>query len=101
MLASLLAAVVVVALGAAVLVGTTVVPFVVGVDMAERRLFSPQRWGAVCLACVGAGLGCAWILRHQGWVAVLGLLLGWAAPAALAVLGPGSALGGEPGAHER
>ena len=101
LLASLVAAVVLVVLLVAVLVAGTVVPFVVGVDMAERRMFSPRRWGAVCLVGVLAGLACAWLLRSAGPVALSALLLGWAAPAALAVLGPGSALGGEPGAHER
>lgn len=101
LLASLVAALVLVAVVAAVLAAGTVVPFVVGVDMAERRRFSPRRWGAVCLVGVLAGVAAAWLLRSHGAVALLGLVLGWATPALLAVLGPGSPLGGEPGAHER
>lgn len=101
LLASLLASLAVVAVLAGVVAGGTVLPFVVGVDMAERRRFSPRRWGAICLAGVLAGVACAWLLRSAGPLALGALLLGWAPPAALAVLGPGAALGGEPGAHER
>ena len=104
MLDALVAAVVVallVAAGLAVLYAVTVVPFLVTVDLAERRSCSTGRWAGLALAAVLAAVG----------LALAGLLAG--APRPLLVLVPALALvpagvlalrsdtlGGRAGRHE-
>ena len=84
--------------GAALLV----VPFVLAVDLAERRGFSPARWGACSLAAAGAAVLLARTLHGAPRVLlVVPLALTWAAPAALSLLEASHArLGGLAGRHE-
>ncbi len=108
MLDLLLAAIVLpllVAVALAALAGLTLVPFVVALELAERRRFSTTRWGAVSLAASVLGLGFALLVLRSDSVppavALPGVLLTWLAPVLLRVLGPaGTALGGRAGAHE-
>ena len=91
---------------AAVVVGTVmvVVPFVVGVDMAERRGFSTQRWGAVCLLATAIMLLLGYVVLTHDLTKVLlvpAAAVGWAGPGLLALLDSSQrALGGLQGAHE-
>lgn len=81
-----------------------VVPFVVGVDMAERRGFSTERWGALCLLGSGLALAVAYavLTQHLGFVLYLpALALAWGTPGVLALLAPGQRVGGAQGLHER
>ena len=81
----------------------TVAPFVTGVDMAERRGYSTERWGAVCLAAIGAGAALGLWVKTSDSSRVLWLLaaaLTWAGPAVLSLLAPGQRVGGPQGAHE-
>ena len=90
-----------VAAGLAVLYAVTVVPFLVTVDLAERRGCSTGRWAGVSLAAVVVAVG----------LALAGLLAG--APAALLAVTPAvgflpavvlalrsETLGGRAGRHE-
>ena len=88
-----------VALALAVLYAVTVVPFLVTVDLAERRGGSTGRWAGLALAAVlaGVGLAAAGLLAGRP-VLVLALVLGFA-PAAVLVLRP-ELLGGPAGRHE-
>ena len=86
----------------------TVAPFVRAVDAAERRGFSPARWGWVAaVGCaVGLAVGTFAARGTQGLVRVVllvvGALVAWAVPLALALIGPHQVrLGGRAGAHER
>jgi hypothetical protein len=88
----------------ALVVGLVVVPFVVAVDMAERRGFAPTRWGAVTLVGSGLGLLLAGSILQQRYSLLL-----LTVAAALACTGPGvvalldasqKRLGGTQGAHE-
>jgi hypothetical protein len=106
LLLSALLVVLLVAAAAVLGVVTTVVPFVVGVDMAERRGFSTARWGGIAL--LGAGLAGGLLLfavvAHSTvsliWVA-LAALLGWATPGLLSLLSQNETeVGGSQGAHE-
>ena len=86
---------------AACVVLLVVLPFVVSVDMAERRGFSPARWGALCLAV----LAVAAVVGRRSWGSVLFVVpvaLTWAVPGALALLDPTlTRFAGRQGAHER
>ena len=100
LLASLVAVLVVVALAVAWLAAMTVAPFVVGVDLAERRGVAGHRAGALCAVAVLGALAAAWVLRDHLWLAVPALGVSWLGPVALSALGPGTALAGGTGAHE-
>jgi hypothetical protein len=79
-----------------------VVPFVRAVDLAERRGFSPTRWGAVqlVLLALGALVG-VMALRHTGLLLLPAALLCWVTPLVLSLLSEGEvAVGGRQGAHE-
>jgi hypothetical protein len=105
----LLAAVVfplLVAVGVALLAAVTVVPFVVALQMATTRRFSPTRWGALSLAASLLGLGLALAFWGSASIptaaALLPLVFTWAAPGALWVLtGQEALIGGRAGRHER
>ena len=79
-----------------------VAPFVRALDLAERRQFSPSRWGAASVGAAGLAAGAAYALRDAPRVLlVLPLALTWAVPAALSVLNPSQQrIGGRPGRHE-
>ena len=81
-----------------------VVPFVVGVDMAERRGFSTQRWGGICvLGSVLMVLGGYLVLTHDLSKVLLlpTAAVGWSGPGLLALLDSSQRLvGGSQGAHE-
>ena len=104
MLDALVAAVVVallVALGLAVLYAVTVVPFLVTVDLAERRGCSTGRWSGLSLAAVLLALA----LAAGGLLAgaprpllVLALAVAFV-PAVVLALRP-DAVGGRAGGHE-
>lgn len=99
LLAVLLVAVVVLALG----VGLAVAPYVVSIDMAERRGFSSTRWGAVALVPVGLMLvlGFEVVKRHApGLLLVPVAAFGWLTPLTLLLVHDASRLGGSGGAHE-
>ncbi len=88
------------AVGALVLV----VPFLVGVDMAERRGYSTERWGALCLLGTGLGVAVAALVASKDLSTLLflpALVLAWGAPAVLSLLAPGQRVGGPQGVHER
>jgi hypothetical protein len=106
LLVSVVLVVLVAAVGLALAVALTVAPFVVAVDMAERRRFSTARWGGLALA--GSGLAAVLLLlallgRTVGslfWV-LLAVVLGWGTAGALSLLSPAEAeIGGAQGAHE-
>ena len=102
MLDAVVAAVVVAALVAvalAALYAVTVVPFLVTVDLAERRGGSTGRWAGLALAAVLAGVGLAagGLLAGRP-VLVLALALGFV-PAVVLALRP-DLLGGPAGRHE-
>jgi bacteriorhodopsin len=103
MLAAVLLVTLVLALLAGLGVALAVAPFVLGVDMAERRRFSTDRWGAVCLLGIAVALVWVFQVHHGDWprpLHLLALVPAWAGPAVLAVLGPGQRAGGTQGAHE-
>jgi hypothetical protein len=90
-----------VAAGLAVLYAVTVMPFLVTVDLAERRGCSTGRWAGLSLAAVLIALG----------LALVGLLTGAPRPLLVMVLGVAflpavvlalrsDALGGRAGRHE-
>ncbi len=105
MLGTLLLTLLLTALACAVGVLVVVAPFVVGVDMAERRGFSTDRWGIVCLTGVAFALMLGYLVHAHGWSTVLyppALALAWAGPGLLALLDPSQwRLGGPSGLHER
>jgi hypothetical protein len=95
----------IVALGLALLAAVTLVPFVLALQMAEARSFSPTRWGAVALAGSVVGLLLALVLYRSDRIASVAALL----PLTLALTGPGllwllsgeeALVGGRSGAHE-
>lgn len=102
MLDALVAAVVVAALVAvalAVLYAVTVLPFLVTVDLAERRGGSTGRWAGLSLAAVLVGVGLAGVGVLTGQrLLVLALALGFV-PAGVLALRP-DLLGGRAGRHE-
>jgi hypothetical protein len=95
----------VVALVGLLLVLLLVVPFVRTVDVAERRGFSTDRWGAVCVgaAVLAAGVA-AWVEGgdHSRLLHLVPLALVLSPPLAVSLLDDGQArVGGGQGAHER
>lgn len=92
-------------LGSAVLALVTALPFVVGVDLAERRGFSTDRWGAACVVGSVVALLAAYELHHHHVTKVLVvavLLVAWVVPVVLSLLSPQQrGLGGPSGAHLR
>jgi hypothetical protein len=105
LLVTLLVGCVLGALGCVAFVLFTVVPFVVGVDMAERRGFSTDRWGAFCLLSVSLAAALAFLVHQRDLSSLLYLpavALTWAVPGVLALLDASQrTLGGRAGAHER
>jgi hypothetical protein len=96
-------AVLLAALALAALAVLTVVPWSVAVTLAERRGLGTARWSLLGGACCLLGLGVAGsaALAGRPAVAVLGLPVSWAAPLALALLGPaGTRWAGVRGRHE-
>ena len=79
----------------------TAVPFVVAVDLAERRGFSTTRWGGVQLVLLGLAAAVGWVgLRHAGVLVLVVPVLCWATPLLLVLLGgDDSRVGGYRGAH--
>ena len=81
-----------------------VVPFILGVDLAERRGFSTQRWGLVCLVGTALMALCAYVvLKHDATKVLLlpAAALGWLGPAVVSLLDSRQrVLGGLQGAHE-
>ncbi len=103
MLLSLLSLTVLVVVLCAVGAVLTVVPFVVGVELAERRGYATLRWGLVSAAGPALGLLLAYAV-HGGLPAVLYLpaaVLCWVVPGVLLLLAPGLSAGGRQGLHER
>lgn len=101
---ALLVVLVIASLACLVGAALTVVPFVVGVDMAERRGYSTDRWGALCLLGPAAAMALGYVVHASGSGRVLYLpvaLLAWAGPGLLAVLAAGQPVGGPQGVHER
>ena len=92
-----------VAAGLALLAAVTLVPFVVTLQLADARRFSPTRWGAASLAGSVLGLALALLIvrsdRPTALVAV-GLLPALAGPALLKLLPTGAPLGGRAGRHQ-
>ena len=102
MLAAVVSAAVVallVTVALAVLYAVTVVPFLITVDLAERRGGSTGRWAGLALAAVlaGVGLAAAGLLAGRP-VLVLALALAFV-PAVVLALRP-DLLGGPAGRHE-
>ncbi len=90
-----------VALGLGVLYGLTVVPFVLAVDLAERRGRSTGRWAGWALVAVLAALALAVLALRSGAgavVVVLALVVAFAP--VLVLLARGDRLGGPAGRHE-
>lgn len=102
LLLSLLLVVVVVAALGAVLAAVSAVPFVVAVDMAERRGFSTARWGALELVLLVAAAAVGYLAwKHTLVLLPFGMVLAWVIPLLLALLsGREETLGGYQGAHE-
>lgn len=104
MLDALVSAVVVAALvaaGLALLYAVTVVPFVLAVDLAERRGFSTGRWAGAALAGVLVGGGLALVGLLVGTPPLLLLLpLAVGFLPALVVSRASQRLGGAAGKHE-
>jgi hypothetical protein len=87
-----------------VVAGLTAVPFVVAVDMAERRRFSATRWGGLQLALLAVAALVFLVGWRHGHLLLLGVpsvLLCWLTPLVLSLLSTDDgALGGYQGAHE-
>ena len=102
LLLATVAVVLLVALALAVLAALTLVPFLVTLQLAERRRFSLFRWGAVSLAGSVFGLVVALLVLRGGsspGVAAAVLLPILAAPLLLVLLPPEDPLGGRAGRH--
>ncbi|MCU1602012.1 MAG: hypothetical protein JWO22_2721 [Frankiales bacterium] len=102
MLLSVVIAVVVVGAVSALAAALTALPFVVTVDMAERRRFSATRWGGVQLAllALAAVIGLL-AIRHTLLLVLPVPLLCWAPALTLALLSAAETeVGGYQGAHE-
>lgn len=89
----------------AVGVGLSVAPFVLGVDMAERRGFSTTRWGAISIGGIALALLLGLESVKLGLPTVLLLLpavaLAWTGPGVLALLdATQTRLGGTQGTHQ-
>ena len=104
LLATVSIALIVVVVGAAAL-AVTVVPFVLSVDMAERRRLSTVRAGTFSLVAIVLGLLGALVVYRGDRPTVLvlvPLVLTWAGPMAMTMLEEGQVrIGGRPGAHEQ
>ncbi|MFN2538223.1 MAG: hypothetical protein ABR549_08730 [Mycobacteriales bacterium] len=102
MLLSLVVVVLAVLVAAALGVGFTAAPFVRTVDMAERRGFSPARWGGAQLVLTGLAVPVGYVaVKHTLALAGPALLLCWLAPGVLSLLSDQeTSIGGRQGAHE-
>ena len=104
MLGTLVVVLLLVAAACAVGVGLVVVPFVLGVDMAERRGFSTTRWGAVSVSGIALALLAGLETVRLGLPAALLLpaaALAGTGPGVLALLGPTqTGVGGRQGEHQ-
>lgn len=104
LLVTLVTVLVLLAAACAVGLAVTVLPFVLGVDMAEKLGLSTARWGAVSLGGIALALALAWEAVRLGLpLVVLPLaVLTWVGPGVLALLDASQVgLGGRQGAHER
>ena len=101
LLAVLAVAAVVVAVCAAFVV-LVVLPFVLTLDLADRRGFSTMRWGAVSLVDAVLALATAsLVLKHSALLLALSVVLAWAAPLALSLMDRTQVrLGGYQGQHQ-
>lgn len=82
----------------------TVAPFVVAVELAERRGYAAVRSGLGAAAGPVIGLVLVYAVHGADLSKVLYLpavLLCWSVPGALLLLAPGLRAGGRQGAHER
>ena len=88
--------------GCVVGIGVVVLPFVLTVDLAERRGFSTTRWGAIALVDAALALGSAsLVVKHSALVLLATAALAWAAPAALSLMDRTQVrLGGYQGRHQ-
>lgn len=96
------AVVLLVAFGLAVLALLTLVPFLLTLQLAERRRFSLFRWGAISLAGSVFGLVVVLLVLRSGGsgaLAAVGLLPILAGPVLL-LAPPTGRLGGRAGRHE-
>ena len=104
MLSALVAALVVallVALGLAVLYGLTVVPFVLAVELAERRGRSTGRWAGWALLAVLSALALALLAwRADAGAVAVALALAVAFLPVGVLLARGDRVGGPAGRHE-
>jgi hypothetical protein len=102
MLLAVLTLAVILAVGCVVGIGFVVVPFVLTVDMAERRGFSTTRWGAIALVDLAlASAAGLLVMRHSALLLVVAAALAWAAPAALSLMDRTQVtLGGRQGGHQ-
>ena len=81
-----------------------VAPFVVAVDLAERRGLSTARAGAVALAGLSLAAVVALVLLRAEFTPLALLLpagLAWTVPSVLSLARPGLPFAGRTGAHER
>ena len=95
----------IIALALALLSAVTLAPFVVALQMADRRGFPTGRWGVVALVASLLGLALALVFYRSDRIptlaALLPLMLTWGGPGALSLLSPDDAeVGGRAGAHE-
>jgi hypothetical protein len=80
-------------------IGLVVVPFVLSIDMAERRDFSTTRWGGLVLVLVVVTAGIA--SRLSPLLFVVPAVIAWTVPAVLALMDSSQArVGGRQGAHQ-
>ena len=88
--------------GCVVAIGVVVLPFVLTVDLAERRGFSTTRWGAIALVDTALALASAsLVMKHSALVLLATAALAWAAPAALSLTDRTQVrLGGYQGRHQ-
>lgn len=100
MISTLLVVTLLAVLACAAVIALYVVPFVRTVDMAERRSFSPNRFGAIALVFALMSAGLAYAGLHTHALLVPAALLAWAGPALVAVLPAGHRRLGRQGAHE-
>lgn len=92
-----------VAVGLLVLVAVTVVPFVLALQVADRRGLAVARWGTLTLGAVLLALAGAFLVRRSSLPTVVKLgplAFGYVGPALAALISPGSTLAGRPGRHQ-
>ncbi len=86
MLETLLSAVLLASAAGLAVVALGVLPFVVGVDLAERRGLSADWWGAVCLCGIAITIGLGYEVLtatyHWPWLLVIAAVA-WVAPVGL------------------